>query len=126
MIYDDLYIKSSCGFRFVDSQNKLDEALLTSGRVADALSSLLEWLTKAEASLAEDQPILGDLDTIHMLIEQHKVCTPVFSQYTQDTCSIKGMLSFNEKCVVFHTRHCVSVLYTGVRSGVFSRSTYIT
>ncbi|KAL5005910.1 hypothetical protein ScPMuIL_017068 [Solemya velum] len=54
------------------SQNKLDEALLTSGRVADALSSLLEWLNKAEASLAEDQPILGDLDTIHMLIEQHK------------------------------------------------------
>lgn len=55
------------------SQNKLDEALLTSGRVADAISSLLEWLGKAEASLAEDQPIMGDTDTIHMLIEQHKV-----------------------------------------------------
>lgn len=57
------------------SQNKLDEALLTSGRVADALTSLLEWLGKAEATLAEDQPVLGDLDTIHMLIEQHKVRT---------------------------------------------------
>ncbi|XP_021351800.1 dystonin-like isoform X3 [Mizuhopecten yessoensis] len=54
------------------SQNKLDEALLTSGRVTDALTSLLEWLGKAEATLAEDQPVLGDLDTIHMLIEQHK------------------------------------------------------
>jgi hypothetical protein len=55
------------------SQNKLDEALLTSGRVADALTSLLELLNKAEATLAEDQPVLGDLDTINMLVEQHKV-----------------------------------------------------
>lgn len=46
---------------------------MTSGRVADAISSLLEWLGKAEASLAEDQPTMGDTDTIHMLIEQHKV-----------------------------------------------------
>ncbi|CAL1534640.1 unnamed protein product [Lymnaea stagnalis] len=54
------------------SQNKLDEALLTSGRVSDALQSLLEWLQKAEAALDEEAPILGDLDTVHMLIEQHR------------------------------------------------------
>ncbi|XP_059145971.1 microtubule-actin cross-linking factor 1, isoforms 6/7-like isoform X4 [Physella acuta] len=53
-------------------QNKLDEALLTSGRVSDALQSLLEWLQKAEAALDEEAPILGDLDTVHMLIEQHR------------------------------------------------------
>lgn len=54
-------------------QNKLDEALLSSGRFADALQSLLEWLGKAETYLSEDQPILGDLDTVHILTEQHKV-----------------------------------------------------
>ena len=54
-------------------QNKLDEALLSSGRFSDAIQSLMEWLTKAEAYLSEDQPILGDLDTVNILIEQHKV-----------------------------------------------------
>lgn len=63
------FFKHLCDF----SQNKLDEALLTSGRVADALSSMLEWLSKVQASMGEDQPILGDLDTVSMLIEQHKV-----------------------------------------------------
>lgn len=55
------------------SQNKLDEALLTSGRVSDALHSLLDWLQKAEATLSDDLHVLGDLDTVHMLIEQHRV-----------------------------------------------------
>ena len=54
-------------------QNKLDEALLSSGRVSDAVQSLHEWLQKAEAYLSEDQPILGDLDTVTILCEQHKV-----------------------------------------------------
>jgi hypothetical protein len=88
---DDRKLASVCSTHWEQShficcsQNKLDEALLTSGRVADAISSLLEWLGKAEASLAEDQPIMGDTDTIHMLIEQHKVrhnsVTYCFSTY---------------------------------------------
>ena len=45
---------------------------MSSGRISDALASLLEWLNKAETYLAEDQPILGDLDTVNILIEQHK------------------------------------------------------
>ena len=55
-------------------QTKLDEALLSSGRVSDALQALLDWLGKAESYLTEDQPVLGDLDTVTMLLEQHKVC----------------------------------------------------
>ena len=51
----------------------MDEALISSGRFADAVQSLLEWLNKSEAYLAEEQPILGDLDTVTSLIEQHKV-----------------------------------------------------
>jgi len=52
---------------------KLDEALLSSGRISDALQALMEWLGKAESYLTEDQPTLGDLDTVNMLLEQHKV-----------------------------------------------------
>jgi len=54
-------------------QTKLDEALLSSGRISDALQAQMEWLGKAEIYLAEDQPVLGDLDTVTMLIEQQKV-----------------------------------------------------
>ena len=75
------------------SQNKLDEALLTSGRVADALSSMLEWLGKVQTSLAEDQPILGDLDTVSMLIEQHKV------RSRSNTENVKGTVHVQVKCM---------------------------
>lgn len=50
---------------------------LTSGRLTDAVQSLLDWLAKAEQYLAENQPILGDLDTVNVLIEKHKVLTLV-------------------------------------------------
>ncbi|ELT90302.1 hypothetical protein CAPTEDRAFT_225114 [Capitella teleta] len=66
-------------------QNKLDEALLSSGRVSDALESLLEWLGKAESYLSEDQPISGDLDTVNILIEQHKA-------FQQELESRQGMV----------------------------------
>ena len=42
--------------------------------MSDALQALLDWLGKAESYLTEDQPVLGDLDTVTMLLEQHKVC----------------------------------------------------
>lgn len=46
---------------------------MTSGRLNDDVQSLLDWLAKAEVYLAEEQPILGDLDTVNVLIEKHKV-----------------------------------------------------
>ncbi|XP_076458946.1 microtubule-actin cross-linking factor 1, isoforms 6/7-like isoform X2 [Babylonia areolata] len=42
------------------------------GRVSEAINSLLEWLQRAEETLADDVPVLGDLDTVNMLIEQHR------------------------------------------------------
>lgn len=53
-------------------QNKLDEALLNSGRVEDAMLSLFDWLGKAEAYLAPDQPTMGDLETVSILVDHHK------------------------------------------------------
>ena len=43
------------------------------GHLNDTVQSLLDWLCKAEIYLAEDQPTLGDLDTVNVLIEKHKV-----------------------------------------------------
>jgi len=56
---------------------------MTSGRLNDAVQSLLDWLAKAEIYLAEDQPILGDLDTVNVLIEKHKVPLAILATYTQ-------------------------------------------
>lgn len=61
----------------VNRQTKLDEALLSSGRISDALQALMDWLSKAQSYLTEDQPTLGDLDTVTMLLEQHKVLCSV-------------------------------------------------
>jgi len=33
----------------------------------------MDWLGKAESYLTEDQPVLGDLDTVSLLLEQHRV-----------------------------------------------------
>ena len=74
-------------FLYVSRQNKLDEALVSSGRISDALASLLEWLNKAETYLAEDQPILGDLDTVNILIEQHRVRLVMLLLILEGSCN---------------------------------------
>nr|XP_022907001.1 microtubule-actin cross-linking factor 1 isoform X2 [Onthophagus taurus] len=55
----------------VDRQRKLEEALLYSGQFKDAIAALLAWLRKVEKDLSEDQPVHGDLDTVHHLLDQH-------------------------------------------------------
>ena len=87
-------------------QNKLDEALLSSGRVSDAVQSLHEWLQKAEAYLSEDQPILGDLDTVTILCEQHKVMylnldTKTPSHEAKTTPKVKAILVSNKFSTIF-------------------------
>ena len=62
---------SLCG-RSVDRQRALEEALLFSGQFKDALQALLDWLYKVEPTLAEDQLVHGDLDTVNSLMEEHK------------------------------------------------------
>jgi len=52
-----------------------------SGRLTDAVQNLLDWLAKAEIYLAEDQPILGDLDTVNILVEKHKVTSLLAELY---------------------------------------------
>ncbi|XP_022258014.1 dystonin-like, partial [Limulus polyphemus] len=56
----------------VDRQRMLEEALLFSGQFKDAIQALIEWLDKAKDTLATDQPVHGDLDTVTSLVDQHK------------------------------------------------------
>ncbi|BET00336.1 Growth-Arrest-Specific Protein 2 Domain [Nesidiocoris tenuis] len=56
----------------VERQRSLEEALLYCGQVKDALEALLDWLRKTHRELSADSPVHGDLDTVQMLIEQHK------------------------------------------------------
>ena len=55
-------------------QRTLDEALLFSGQLKEALAALLDWLYKVEPALSDVQPLHGDLDTVSGLLEGHKVC----------------------------------------------------
>ncbi|XP_074648651.1 uncharacterized protein LOC141904089 [Tubulanus polymorphus] len=55
-----------------ERQTTLDGVLLSTGLYSDAVQSTIEWLTKTEEQFKDSQPVLGDLDTIEILLEQHK------------------------------------------------------
>jgi dystonin len=56
----------------VERQKKLEEALLCSGQLHDALQSLIEWFGKVEPTLAETTTLNGDLDSVLALIEDNQ------------------------------------------------------
>lgn len=60
-------------FSYVFSQQKLEEALLFSGMFQDALQSLFDWLETVEPSLSSETAIMGDTQTVHILMDNHKV-----------------------------------------------------
>uniref|UniRef100_F7EL86 EF-hand domain-containing protein n=1 Tax=Ornithorhynchus anatinus TaxID=9258 RepID=F7EL86_ORNAN len=57
----------------VCSRQALEEVLLFSGRFADALPALMDWLYQAEPQLAEEGPVAGDRDLVNRLVDKHKV-----------------------------------------------------
>ena len=54
-------------------QQKLEEALLFSGMFQDALQSLFDWLEAVEPSLSSETAIMGDTQTVNILVDNHKV-----------------------------------------------------
>lgn len=54
-------------------QQKLEEALLFTGMFQDALQSLLDWLSAVEPSLSTETAVMGDPETVQILIDNHKV-----------------------------------------------------
>ena len=63
----------------ISRQRRLEEALLFSGQLADAIQALLDWLYGAELQLTGDDSdgggilLAGDLDTVNNLLEQYRV-----------------------------------------------------
>ena len=56
-----------------ERQKRLEDALLCSGQLRDALSALVDWLTRVEPTLAESgQRLNGDLETVLALIEDNE------------------------------------------------------
>jgi dystonin len=58
--------------RSIERQRKLEEALMLSGQFSEALTAILEWLQKAKATLTDDTPVHGDIDTVSGLVDKHK------------------------------------------------------
>ena len=59
---------------FCFRQRRLEEGLLLSGQIKDAIDGLLDWLARTEPLLVDDCPVCGDIDTVTTLMENHKVC----------------------------------------------------
>ena len=57
----------------VGRQRQLEEALLFHGMFQDAVQALEEWLNNAEPMLTTGTAVMGDVDTIKLLMDQHKV-----------------------------------------------------
>lgn len=64
-----------CFHVMLSRPEKVDDCLLLSpGHYSDTLESTLTWLKKSEVYLSDKQLILGDINTVGLLMDQHKVC----------------------------------------------------
>ena len=55
----------------VDRQHRLEEALLFHGMFHDAVQTLLDWLNTVEPGLISETAVMGDPDTVKLLIDNH-------------------------------------------------------
>ena len=56
----------------ISDSRDIQESMVSSGRLIDALETLEEWLIRVEPELSERRPVEGDLDTVEKLIDQHR------------------------------------------------------
>ena len=69
-----LYCNNTCiTIPYHYRQQKLEEALLFTGMFQDALQSLFDWLETVEPNLSSETAIMGDTQTVHILMDNHKV-----------------------------------------------------
>ncbi|XP_052521104.1 microtubule-actin cross-linking factor 1, isoforms 6/7-like [Tympanuchus pallidicinctus] len=54
-------------------QQALEQNLLFSGRLSDALQALLDWLYRMEPQLCDEAPVGGDRELVSNLMDKHKV-----------------------------------------------------
>ena len=56
----------------VDRQHQLEEALLFHGMFHDAVMALLYWIKSVEPLLVSETAVMGDTDTVKLLIDNHR------------------------------------------------------
>ncbi|XP_057312331.1 microtubule-actin cross-linking factor 1, isoforms 6/7-like [Hydractinia symbiolongicarpus] len=56
----------------VDRQHQLEEALLFHGMFHDAVQALVDWIDTVEPSLLSETAVMGDVNTVKLLIDYHK------------------------------------------------------
>ena len=56
----------------VDRQHQLEEALLFHGMFSDAVMALLDWIKSVEPLLVSETAVMGDTDTVKLLIDNHR------------------------------------------------------
>ena len=58
-------------------QRQLEDALLYHGMFHDAVQALVDWLNSVEPSLSTETAVMGDVETVKLLIHHHKVSLTV-------------------------------------------------
>ena len=59
----------------------LQNSLVSSGRLIEAVENLEEWIMKVEPELSDLKQIDGDVFTVHNLIEQHRHVVKFISSF---------------------------------------------
>ncbi len=54
-------------------QRQLEEALIFHGMFHDAVQALEEWFSNIEPVLATGSAVMGDVETVKLLLDHHKV-----------------------------------------------------
>lgn len=69
-----MYSSSYICIEIVSRQRLLEDALLFHGLFHDAVQALIDWLNSVEPSLSTETAVMGDVETVKLLIDHHKVC----------------------------------------------------
>ena len=80
-------------------ENELHKSMASLQRMSDATESVYESLLRLQNSLSDDDPLFGDLQTVHVLTNEHRVRaafdlarTPHTHTHTQSTSFTRSRL----------------------------------
>lgn len=59
--------------RLHSRQCNIDESMISSDNIVEAMQMMFRWLHNAKVYLADNQPVFGDVDTVSQLLDHHQV-----------------------------------------------------
>ena len=63
-----------CVVIVVYRENELHKSMASLQRLTDATESVCECLLRLQRSLSEEEPLYGDVQTVQVLTNEHRVC----------------------------------------------------